>query len=371
MDNLEMSIFDSSNLELNFDADPTEMFGAAKPQEGDNPPATEDTNEPPTGDDNNPNEGNGLEDVVGDEGDNEGSDDVNTSPNLFSSFASELHNQGVLPSLDLEKNKIEGTEDLVNVIKAQIDTQTKQYLISKLGEEGYDALEKGVSLAQYQQHSQNVNSLESITDNVIEGDLDLAKKIILEDYINQGLSEDRAKRVLQKTIDLGEDAIIEDAKDSIKSLKVFEQNRLEQQKLANIEHQKQLAQQQEKIDNDLKHSIYNNKEIIEGVPLNKVIQDRVYESITKVVSQSPEGIMENQLMKDRRENPIEFDTKLYYLYELTNGFKDFSKIKTKAATSAVSDFEKALRQAKFESGGSPTYMQDGDSYEGFGSELVF
>tara|TARA_R110000822_G_scaffold302649_1_gene426910 strand:- start:877 stop:2010 length:1134 start_codon:yes stop_codon:yes gene_type:complete len=369
-----MSLFGEGGMELNIDdVNPIDIAGlqddpAAEPPAEPGTPA-EPGAEPPA--DEIPNEDGSPEDVVGDEGNDDGSDDADPSPNLFSSFASELHKEGVLPSLDLDKNKIDNTQDLANVIKAQIDVQTKQYLIDKIGEDGYDAIEKGVSLAQYQQHAQTVQNLENITDEVITSDVDLATKIILEDYINQGLTEDRARKILQKTIDQGEEAVVEDAKESIKSLRVFEQNRLEQQKVANEATFKANQAKQEKIDNDLKNAIYNAKEIIPSIPLNKSIQDRVYQSITKVVSESPDGVMENQLMQDRRENPVDFDAKLYYLYELTNGFKDFSKIKTTATTQAVSDFEKALRQTKFESGGNPTFTEDTESYDGLGSEIVF
>ena len=48
-------------------------------------------------------------------------------------------------------------------------------------------------------------------------------------------------------------------------------------------------------------------------------------------------------MKDRRTNPIEFDTKLYYLYELTKGFSDFSLLENKTKTKVSNDFERALK----------------------------
>lgn len=368
-----MGIFGESNLELNLGFNPEELAG-------DNPPAGLDNKDKGGANpldnnidqdiEDNTNEDGNPEDVVGKEGDGDGSDDaVNTSPNLHSSFAAELHKEGVLPSLDLDKHKIENTSDLINVIRAQINTQVKDVLVEKLGEEGYDAIEKGVSLAQYQQYTQRLENYNQITDEVIESNVELAKQVILEDYINQGLSENRARKILQKTIDDGDDAVIADAKESINSLKIFEANRLEAEKQANIQRQQALQAQQEKIDNDLKNSIYNTKEIIKGVPINKTIQDQVYQSITKVVGEH-EGVMENKLMRDRRENPISFDTKLYYFYEITNGFTDFSKITKSASSKTVSDFERALRQAKFEDGGSPTFVNDKDSYDGIGSELV-
>ena len=372
---LEMGLFGmDTDLELNLGYNPDEDTTedpAETPEQQDNVldipgQPGEDTPEQP--DNINPTEDEDPENVGGDE-DPEGDDA--TSPNLFSSFASELHSKGVLPSLDLESTKIEDTDSLATVIKGEIDTQAKAYIISKIGEQGFDALEKGVSLAQYQEHTNTVQQLDNITDDVLEDDLELSKRVVLQDYINQGLTEQRAKHILQKSIDLGEDSLIEDAKQSIVSLKAYENLRIEQEKINASQRQAEAVQAQEKIDNDLKQAIYSKKAFIEGLEVNKTIQDKVYKAITQVVGESPDGVMENQLMKDRRENPVDFDAKLYYLYELTGGFKDFSKITTKATSRAASDFERALRQTKFESGGNPTYVDDANSYDGsFGTELV-
>jgi len=76
-------------------------------------------------------------------------------------------------------------------------------------------------------------------------------------------------------------------------------------------------------------------------------------------------------MRDRRENPIDFDSKLYYLYEMTNGFKDLSKITNKSETKAISKLERDLRKTKFEDSGTPSYLTDPNSYGGIGSEIVF
>ena len=76
-------------------------------------------------------------------------------------------------------------------------------------------------------------------------------------------------------------------------------------------------------------------------------------------------------MRDRRENPIEFDTKLYALYELTKGFKDFSKFNSTIKSKVANDFETILRKnSKFEDSGTPSYLADSESYDGLGLELV-
>lgn len=371
-DTLDMSFFDeNSDIELNFGDSFIPDEENDSEQEEDNQDENIENN---TGEDQEDSEevasDEDQQEEGGEEFDEEESDDVSPDNNLYSSFASVLSEQGLLPSLDLQKKKIESIDDLTESLKEEIDNQSKQYIISKLGEDGYNALEKGISLSEYQSHQDSIQTLDSITDDVIENDLELAKKIIQQDYISQGMDEKRVMRILKKSIDLGDETVIEDAKESLESLKVIEARRLEQ--LAEQRQQQQLQQKQyqEKIDNDLKNAIYNKDEIINGMKLNKTVKDRVYNAITKIVATNENGIAENKLMRDRRENPIEFDTKLYYLYEITNGFKDFSKIVSKSESKATATLEEHLRKNKFTGSERPAYMEDPESYGGLGTELV-
>lgn len=293
------------------------------------------------------------------------------SPNLYSSFASVLIDKGLLSSLDLQTTKIETIDDLTKVINLEIENKYKSFVTEKLGEQGYEALEKGVTLSEYQSYSNIVNALDKVTDDILETDLELAKNIILQDYIAQGFDQTRAQKLLKKTIDLGEETVIEDAKESLQSLKKIQDIKLDQLKAQRQKEYQEHIEMQEKIDNDLKNTIYSSKEIVKGLPVNKEIQDKVYKSITTIVNQTPDGVAENKLMKDRRENPINFDVKLYYLYEITNGFTDFSKLSVKASNKTISDLEKALKRNKFTDGENPAYLEDPESYGGIGSELYF
>lgn len=380
-EDLEMGMFSQENVQLNIDGDISgldEYLNEDNTDEDVNNDSTDDSSEKDTNDGNIDHDGEEDDEDSGDSSqsedlDEEGDDSEQdaTSPNLYSSFATVLAEKGLLPSLNLEESKIEDIDSLTEVFKAEISNQARQRLIETIGEEGVEALDKGVSLLEYQQHQNNIQTLESVTDEVLEKDIELSKNIILQDYISQGISEARALRILEKTIDLGEDAILEDAKLSLTSLKELQSIQLEKVKEERAAELARQNAQQEKIDNDLKNSIYREKEIIEGIKLDKNIQDKVYNSITKIVGTSPNGVAENKLMRERRENPIEFDTKLYYLYELTNGFKDFSKLITKSKSKAASDLENSLRQTSFKNeGNKPTFMADPESYGGIGSEIV-
>jgi len=380
-EDLEMGMFSQENVQLNIDGDISgldEYLNEDNTDEDVNNDSTDDSSEKDTNDENIDHDGEEDDEDSGDSSqsedlDEEGDDSEQdaTSPNLYSSFATVLAEKGLLPSLNLEESKIEDIDSLTEVFKAEISNQARQRLIETIGEEGVEALDKGVSLLEYQQHQNNIQTLESVTDEVLENDIELSKNIILQDYISQGISEARALRILEKTIDLGEDAILEDAKLSLASLKELQSIQLEKVKEERAAELARQNAQQEKIDNDLKNSIYREKEIIEGIKLDKNIQDKVYNSITKIVGTSPNGVAENKLMRERRENPIEFDTKLYYLYELTNGFKDFSKLIIKSKSKAASDLENSLRQTSFKNeGNKPTFMADPESYGGIGSEIV-
>lgn len=380
-ENLEMGLFTDENLDLDLNFLPTVEDLEDQPDGEEAPEGqeqeVEDTSQPSEEEDNplegeqndetNLSEGDDPEKVAGGEEGQEGSDD---SPTLYSSFASVLVEQGLLPSQDLQDKEIKSIEDLTSLFSEEINNQVKQQIIAKVGEDGYEALEKGVSLAEYQQHRNDAQTLDSITEDTIKDNQELAKQIILEDYIAQGLSESKAKRLLEKTIDLGEETLLEDATEALGSLKALQQKRLEQLAAQREQEALEMQKQQEQIDNDLKNAIYKTDEFVKGIKADKAIQDRVYKSITNIVGKSPQGHPENQLMRDRRENPIEFDTKLYYLYEVTKGFKDFSKFIKKSESTAAQQLTEQLRKTRFDTSGTPTYAQDDNSYDGIlGTEL--
>ena len=373
-DNLEMSIFDSDDVELNLDNNLPEDFFVDneipdeqdKPNEGDNKPADD------AGDNENKLiDGEDQEDVdKKDAQDDEGGDDDNDSPNLYSSFATVLNEQGLLPSMSSDK-EIKSIEDLTEVFKSELNNQAKEYIVNKIGEDGFNALEKGITLSEYQSYQDGVDTLNSIDPDLLDKDVELSKNIILQDYIAQGLSEDKAYKFLQKTIELGDEAVVEDARASLASLKEIQDVKLAQAKEERSAELIAEQKKQEKIDNDLKSSIYNSTEIIKDLPMSKIMKDKVYKSITNIVSKSPDGVAENKLMRDRRENPLEFDKKLYYLYELTNQFKDFSALVSKSKSKATSDFEKVLRHNKSQiSNDTPGFINDPNSYGGLGDELI-
>jgi hypothetical protein len=349
-----MSLF-SSNQELNFSIDN---------DENDDSIIDDNTNDENINNDTIDEDVDSQEGVDSDEDDgSEGDDsDDGSSPNLYSSISAVLFEQGILPSLESSEN-IKSSDDFVNAFKQELEIQ------SNLKANAY--LET-LDLEKIATHRKDSVALDNINEDYLKSNLEVAKDIILRDYINQGLSEDRARKQLRKAIDLGEDVIIEEALESVDSLKEFN---LKQEEQVKLNAQKQYVLQQEEqrqIEDNVKKQIFNNSEIIKGISNTKILQEKVYRSMTEIVSKNPNtGELENKFIKDRNLNPIEFDVKMYYLYELTNGFKDLDNISKTVNSKAVKKLEITLRKTRFEDSGAPGFLQDPESYSGgYGSELV-
>lgn len=369
-ENFDMGLFDSEDdLELNLDLTPEDL-GLVPDGEGEEEEEIIDNNNPGEGEDSQDPD---LETVAGDEdpeGDEDNSADDNadntTSPSMYSSFANLLHEEGLLSSLD-SNIEIKSISDINNLIKKEVELRVESNLSAEELED-LKAIRNGIPKEELANHRKLQNQLGSINESHIETNAELRKQLIYQDYINQGLSEAKSLKLLNRSIELEQDK--EDAAEALGSIKQFEANKLEQQqeqyKIQKAQEEAEFASNQKK----LKDSIYAKDEIIKGQKMTQTLKDRVFKSMTDVVGNTPDGIPENALMKARRESPIEFDSKLYYLYEITKGFSDFSILNKKATSNASSKLEEALRRSNFiQDSGMPSYLQDDDSYSGIGTEL--
>lgn len=351
---LDMGMFDNLDLELNYDFETPENIEdtpAGNPQEDDN---INDTIE-----DENPGEVGSEEDVE-DEGSNVEDDEASSSSNLFSSLANVLHEQGLLPSLDIENVNIQNVEDFTNAVKSEIDIQAEAKLQEYLD---------NMDLSTIATSKKNISDLTSIDENYLKDNIDVAKQLLYQDYLNQGLSEDKATKLLKRLIDLGDDAIIEDSLDSLESIKEFENKRIASEKEAYTKRQEEARVAQENLDKNIRQLVFENKDLIKGFKPTKALQEKVYKSISEVIGKSPEGTFENKFMRDRRMNPVEFETRMYYFYELTNGFQDYNKLSTSAKSNAIKDLEKAFKAKPIVDNGTPSWMKNSGSDWNLGTEL--
>lgn len=306
-------------------------------------------------------EDDSSEEVGEEDVEDEGGDGGESSSNLYSSLAAFVHEQGLLPSLDIDLKDIKSADDFANVFNKELDIQAELRLNDYLA---------NLDLNKIGSIKRDIQDLNTINGDLLKEDIDLAKRIIYDDYLNQGLDEKKATRMLNRLIDLGEDAILEDASESLESLKEFKAREIERETQSYKEKLEADKIQQAKLDEQMKKTIYESKDLISGLKPNKALQDKVYKSINDIVGKSPDGTFENKFMKERRENPLEFEIRMYHIYELTNGFKDLSKISTNAKSSAVKDLEKIARQTKLKDNGTPLWQQDDNTYSNFSGHVL-
>ena len=353
---LGMGLFEG-NQELNFNFPFPEDDNTDEEENNDDNTDVDNT----TLENNNHVEDDSSEEVDEEDVEDGGGDGGESSSNLYSSLAAFVHEQGLLPSLDIDLKDIKSADDFANVFNKELDIQAELRLNNYL--ENLDLNKIGVA-------KQEIKDLNTLNVDILKNDIDLAKRIIYDDYLNQGLDEKKANRMLNRLIDLGEDAILEDAEESLESLKEFKAREIERETQSYKERLEADKIQQAKLDEQMKKTIYESKDLISGLKPNKVLQDKVYKSINDIVGKSPDGTFENKFMKERRENPLEFEIRMYHFYELTNGFKDLSKISTTAKSSAVKDLEKIARQTKLKDNGTPLWQQDSNTYSNFSGHVL-
>jgi hypothetical protein len=320
------------------------------------------------------NEGEDPEEVVDDNQDEDDaeveSDDnsvEDSSPNLFSSLTALLVEKGLITSAE---SNIEDEDSFIDLFKNEI----KKNEFSDLTESQKTYLEnlrKGVPEEEIKENIKTVSQLESITDDMIAENSDLRQRIIYNDLITKGFSEEKALKFLKRSIEL--EADVEDAKESLESLKIQNkdsfQKRAEQIEKERIETEKSEKQRIENI----KKKIKTTTEIIKDFKITDNVKEQVEKNMFSIVGKDPKGNDENALMKYARENKDDFELKLYYLYTITKGFENFDIIEKSKNSKVVSDLERALRSnTRIKDSGTPTYLQDPDSYsiEIAGHDLV-
>ena len=260
----------------------------------------------------------GPESVGSEDKDNEEKEDTNsnkggTSPNLFSSIATALREEGIFPDLDDETiSKVDGAESFRDLVEQQIQA-------------GLDEVQKRVNNALNVGIEPTLSYLDSIEESAItdEGEKgeELRKKLIYQDFLNRGFSKERATRELEKSFKAGTD--IEDAKEALKGNKDYFQSNYDKLiKDAKEDEAKEVKKRKEQAET-LRKTILEDKKVFGDMEIDKSTRQRVYDNIAKPVFKDPEtGEYLTAIQKYEMENRTEFLKNVGLLFTLTDGFKN-------------------------------------------------
>lgn len=263
---------------------------------------------------------------------------------LLTSLAQTLLDEGVLAGLEPDKVAVKDAKELVDLIRQQIkdnefadlNDYQKQYL---------EAIRAGVPAEFAAQTTNNLMTYSSIEETDIEAEdeegASLRKQVLINEFLAKGFAQDKAQKLAQRSIDLGED--VEDAKQALQSLKELELKRLKNATSEATQTKEQLAKKAQEEKEALKTKVLETDEFVKGVKVNSTTKEKVYETLTKVVDYDKAGRPLNAMMKDRSENSSDFDIRMAYWYHITNGFKSVNKVAAVKNTKAIDELEKKLK----------------------------
>ena len=283
-----------------------------------------------------------------------------TSPktNFYSSIASALKDEGILPDLEDDVvNNIKEASDFADAIEKQIQARfdERQKRID-------DALNANVEPDEIRQYEQTLSYLDSIKEDNIKEESDngenLRKKLIYQDFINRGYSKERALREVKKSFDSGTD--IDDAKEALVSNKEFFNNQY-QTIIKNAQDEIEQQQEQQKQQAvQLKKSMLEDKEIFGGITLDKVTRQKAFDNITKPIYKTEDGIYLTAIQKYQMDNPVEFRKYLSVLFTMTDGFKSLDKVikgkVNKEVKQSLRELEHKLSNSSRSSNGNPKFI---------------
>lgn len=283
--------------------------------------------------------------------DEETPDSEESPSSPLTSLTSALREDGVLSSLsDDELKNIKSGEDLINVIRKQIETNEYSDL-NEDQQEYLKAMRSGVPEVEYRQTKKTVDQLNRLNPDDLESDdaENFRKQLLVQDFLNKGFDEEEADKYALRSIELGED--ITDSKKALGRIKADEQKRLEQLSLDAENKQKQATEDYNKRVNDLKLKVNNTNEILPNIKINEATQGKIFDLMTKTAGYDRNNNPVNAVVKNMMEDQ-EYLVKLNYLHVLTDGFKDFGSLTGTVGSSAVHKLDKALQaqDARLKSG---------------------
>ena len=285
-----------------------------------------------------------------------------SSPNVYSSIASALKNDGIFPDFDdKDLEAVKTPEDFANLFEQAITSRLdeRQKRIDA-------ALGNGVEPDVVKGYEQTISYLDSITEEALsaedEAGENLRKSLIYNDLVNRGYSQDKAMKELEKSFKSGSD--IDDAKDALEALSKFYKDNydvIQQDAKRRVESAKAAQKKQEE---DFRKLVLDDEIKLGDLSIDKRTRQKVYDAVSKPVYKDPDtGKLLTAVQKFQKDNPMEFLKQLGMWYVLTNGGKDitgFTKGQVRAEKNkSIRELERKLNSTALSRDGSLQFVSGG------------
>jgi len=274
------------------------------------------------------------------------------SPNQISSIAQALKDAGILQNLtDEDISKMVDDKSWQEMFQKEIDSRRDDE--SKFYKEAYMANMPAEVVNGYQQTMQ---ILEGIGDEDIEDEVngeELRKNLIIRNYMNGGMSQEKATKWAEKSINSGDD--IEDAKEALQSMKDYytEMYNIELEKnKAKAENDRKEIQKQSEA---LKKSILEDEKVFGELEVDTATRKKIFDNISVANHKVGREYLTN-IQQYQREHPTEWLKYMGLFYTMTDGFTNLkpliqSPVK-KAVKKNISSLQRVLESTARESDGS-------------------
>ena len=266
--------------------------------------------------------------------------------------AATLHEEGILPTLDLESLKGKTFEE---GLKIYLETQ-KQYLedgrndyknsLSERQKNFLELIEKGVPEEQAEHQFTVEDSYGKITDEVMADDESLQEQLIINNLKLKGLSDAKVQVFLKAAKD--DERLFEEAKEARDDINTYIANQRKEMLRKAEEEERDAERREQELIKTIKSTIDSTKEILPGIEISASEKTKLYDLMTKpveFVTINGQKVPVNNINKVRSEDRVMFDLRLNYFIEQGMFKKDFdlTKLNKKLTSKAASKISEKLK----------------------------
>jgi len=293
-----------------------------------------------------------IKDSEDTESDNENTTEYDDSSSLLIPYAKMLVEDGILPSMQIDQ--FDGTADgLKNAMIGEIQNGINYYKES-LPREIADLItsyESGVPFDEILKIKSDQIRFSNITEDQLVGNDDLQKNLLKEYYKKTTMfNDDKINKSIERLFENGE--LEDEAKFAVSELI---QMQSQEEQIARDNAQKEYEAYVQKQNEQLQYAkdyIAKNDEIIPGVKVSALMKDKLVKNLTTPVAYDQYGNPVSKVANYLSKNPIESEILLNYLFEATEGFKNFSVFGKVGKSKAISELEAAAKAVDAKSSGT-------------------
>lgn len=272
---------------------------------------------------------------------------------LFGEFKDDLFTEEELAEFDGSKESIKQLLATVIEAEAKALNDEENANVPELIKDLIKNYKENVPLNELINIKSEKIKYNTIKEEDINDDNSELSERIVRDFFNETtkFSKEKVDKEIKRLKDLGE--LAEEAKSALPELKkmqdIKENELIELTKKDKADRENRHKEQISKI----KTTVQTTEEIIPGIKIPKNTKESIIKTLTEPVGLDDKGNYVSKMALARSKDP-NYDIKVAYLFEITNGFSDFSKLLTKAETAITKKQDRILDSTKENKGSANT-----------------